>query len=128
MARHPQARETAELKGAHKKHPERYRGEQIKSAYPVGLPPDDMGEPAKAIWHELVELALPGVLTGADRLLFRVLCDLVAEYNSNPVEFKVGKYTHLIGLCARFGMSPADRQKFVSDKPESKNEFEDLVN
>ena len=128
MARHAQPREKAELKGATKKHPDRYRGEPVKNSQPIGNPPDGMGEAAQAVWFELSATALPGVLTGSDRLLFTVLCNLVSEYQQSPVDFAVGKYTHLIGLAGRFGLSPADRQKFVTAKPEQKNPFEDLLN
>lgn len=123
MARHSQPLETALLKGADKKHPERYRGEPVKVEAPLGEPFEDMTGQGKLWWFELSANTLPGVMTSADRLLFRVLCELVAEYVAAPTDFAVGKYTHLIGLAARFGLSPADRQKFTADKPKNDNPF-----
>jgi phage terminase small subunit len=126
MARHPQAREVAELKGATKKHPERYRKEPPTVEQELGLPPDHMGETAKACWFELSTYAPKGVLKGADRATLELLSNLFAEYRADPKEFAVGKYTHLIGCLARLGMTPADRQKLGTEKPPAGNPFEDF--
>ena len=45
---------------------------------------------------------------------------------NNPSEFAVGKYTHLIGLLARLGMTPADRQKLGTEKQPEGNPFEEF--
>lgn len=126
MARHAQPREVAELKGAHKKDPQRYRGETPKANLPLGEAPDHMNGKAQSCWFELSTYALPGVLTGADRVMLEMASNLLAEYRVDPTEFSVGKYTHLIGLLARFGMSPADRQKLSVDKPKEDNPYENL--
>lgn len=128
MARHAQPREVAELKGAHKKDPQRYRGEVLKADKPIGQPYLRMRNEAKEVWKELTESIPPGVLTVADRQMFKVLCNLIAEYDDDPSEFAVGKYTHLIGLSARFGMTSSDRQKFITEKPKDVNPFSDLMN
>jgi phage terminase small subunit len=127
MARHAQPREVARLKGADKKDPQRYRGEAPKRDMPLGNAPAQLSEDAAACWFELQSLALPGVMTGADRIMFEVASNLMAEYRRDPVEFAVGKYAHLIGLLARFGMSPADRQKLAVEKPKSDNPYADLT-
>jgi hypothetical protein len=123
MARHPQTREIAELKGATRKHPERYRKQPPAVDMPLGNAPDHLdkaGEKvwtAKDIWFELDSYAPRGVLTGADRITMEVLSNLLVEYRTNPILFPVGKYTHLIGCLARLGMTPADRQKLGVEKP-----------
>ena len=128
MARIAQPRETAELKGAHKKDPQRYRGEPIKSELPIGDAPKYLAEDSKGVWFELCGLIPDGILTGADRLSFELLCNLTAEYRRSPEDFAVGKYAHLISMFARFGLTPSDRQKFVTDKGKQGNPFEDLLN
>ena len=128
MARHKQPREHAELKGADKKNPQRYVGEVIKSDMPLGEAYPEMTEDAKAVWFELSTTIPAGILTATDKRVFKVLCNLIAEYDRAPEDFAVGKYTHLIGLCARFGMTPADRQKFTTDKGKQENPFENLLN
>lgn len=125
MARHAQPREAAELKGADKKNPQRYKGEPLKSETPLGQPPEVMAEDAKAIWRELSMVIPDGILTGPDGRLFGMLCNLFAEYDRCPENFAVGKYGHVISLAARFGLSPSDRQKFISEKPKAENRFSD---
>lgn len=126
MARIAQPRETAELKGAHKVHPERYRGEVPKSSMPVGDAPEDMREGAQAVWFEISTFAPAGVLTGADRFMLEMASNLLAQYREDPDEFAVGKYGHLISLLARFGLSPSDRTKLAMEAPKEKNPFESL--
>jgi hypothetical protein len=117
MARLQQPVELAKLKGADIKDPQRYRATIPKSALPLGDAPEHMGEAAAACWFELSSMAIPGTLTGADRIMLEVLSDLLAEYRVCPADFAIGKYTHLIGALARFGMSPSDRNRLGVDKP-----------
>jgi hypothetical protein len=109
MARHKQPRELAELKGATKVNPERYRNEVPKSNQPFGKYPAERTTDPAECWAEISAECIPGVLTGADRFMVEIAADLLAEYRTDPPGFAVGKYRHLIGLFARFGMSPSDR-------------------
>lgn len=125
MARHPQPREVAELKGATKHDPQRYRKKPPAVEQPIGTAPVHMTDEAKSCWFELESLAPVGVLKGADRVALETLSNLLAEYRNNPPEFAVGKYTHLIGMLARLGMTPADRQKLGTEKPDDqRNPFD----
>jgi len=126
MARHAQPREVAELKGATRRNPQRYRKESPKSEQPLGLAPEHLSPGAKALWFEIENLAPRGVLTGADRLTLEILAELLSEWRESPREFAVGKYTHLIGCLARLGMSPADRQKLGMEKAKEGNAFDDF--
>jgi phage terminase small subunit len=126
MARHPQARELAELKGATRVHPERYRKEPPKAELALGNAPDHLSVSARACWFEISTYAPKGVLTGAERIPLEALSNLLAEYREDPREFAVGKYTHLIGLLARFGMTPADRQKLGTEKSKDENAFDEF--
>ena len=116
MARHPQPREIAELKGATKHDPQRYRKQPPAVEQPLGTAPDHLTEAAKAVWFEVETYAPKGILKGADRIALEMLANLLSEYRNAPTEFAVGKYTHLIGCLARLGMTPADRQKLGVEK------------
>ena len=120
MARIQQPAELAKLKGADVKNPQRYKQTVPKSGLPLGNAPDHLSEQAAACWFELSSMAIPGTMTGADRVLLEVLSNLLAEYRTCPPDFAVGKYAHLIGALARFGMSPSDRNKLGVDKPDQK--------
>lgn len=126
MARLAQPNELAKLKGADKVNPGRYRATPPKSDLPCGDPPKGMDEDAKACWFEISAKAIPGVLTFADTIMLEIASNLLTEYRVNPVDFSpVGKYTQLIGLLARFGMSPSDRNKLGVEKPkDDKDDFE----
>ena len=130
MSRTRQPDELAFLKGADKKHPERYRAETPKSARPLGGAPEHLGrnldpDPA-ACWFELESYCIPGVLTGADRIALEVLSNLLAEYRSDPVKFPSTKLNQLNTMLGRFGMTPSDRTKLGVEKPERVNAFDNL--
>jgi phage terminase small subunit len=124
MARHAQPREVAELKGATRHNPQRYVSETPKNDRPLGAMPDHLTPEAKAVWFEVEEYLLPGVMTAADRLVMEMLCELLAEFRAGPKEFPANRLGHLIGCLARFGMSPADRQKLGTEKPKEGNPFD----
>jgi len=126
MARHAQPREVAQLKGATRHDPQRYRKEPPKSAQPLGGAPDHLSAGAKTVWFEIEALAPSGVLTGADRFTLEVVSELMAEWREEPRKFAIGKYTPLIGCLARLGMSPADRQKLGMEKAKEGNAFDDF--
>lgn len=124
MARHRQPREVAELKGATKHDPQRYRKEPPVVDHELGTAPDHLSEKAKACWFEISTFAPKGVLKGADRFVLEITANLLSEYREDPKEFAVGKYTHMIGCMARLGLSPSDRQKLGTEKPPEGNPFE----
>lgn len=126
MAKHAQPREVAKLKGADKVHPERYRKKVPKSDSPVGSAPEGMSESARACWFELESYAIPGTLTWAERPMLEMAANLFAEYRAAPTEFAIGKYNPLIGMLARFGLSPADRQKLSIDSPKEDDPYDNL--
>jgi phage terminase small subunit len=126
MARHAQPVELAKLKGADKIHPERYRKTPPRLEQVLGNAPDHLSEDAKAVWFEMQAYCLPGVMTAADRLLFEMTSTLYAEYRRDPEGFAIGKYGPLIGNLARFGLSPADRQKLGMATAEKSNPFDEF--
>ena len=126
MPRHIQPRELAELKGATKIHPERYRKTVPESEKALGLCPEYMAEDAQTAWFELESYALKGVLTGSDRFMMEITATLLAEFRRDPSEFQVGKYGQLNSCLARLGMSPSDRQKLGTEKAKDANPFDEF--
>lgn len=124
MARHAQPRAVAELKGAAKKHPERYRKQPPKSEIGVGNAPDRFTATQRQAWFELTTLAPTGVLAGADRVTIEVGACLLAQFREDSDAFPANKLGHLIGVLARLGMSPADRQKLGTEKAAEGNPFD----
>lgn len=123
MARHAQPREIAELKGATKHDPQRYRGDVVKSDQPLGTAPAHLSEDAKVAWFELEALSLPGVLTGSDRIVMELLSNLIVEYRRDPDEFSAAKHGIVAKHIATLGMTPSARQQFVVDKGKAENPF-----
>lgn len=126
MARHAQPREAAELKGALKKDPQRYRGKTVKSEQPLGIAPDHLTKAQKAAWFELESHALPGVLTGADRFMLEAAAILLVKFRRDMGNFPAAKLNAYIGILARLGLSPADRQKFTAPDKPSENPYLNL--
>ncbi len=118
--------EQAALTGADRKNPQRFRDRMSlpKSPLEIGDPPDDMTPAAKACWLELVASAIPGVLTGSDRQMFEVACNLLAEYRIRPADFSAAKVGRLVNCLSLFGLSPVDRQRLGAPaKPPEINPF-----
>lgn|SRR5210317_1780154 len=126
MPRITQPVEIAKLKGAHKVNPERYRNEVPKSDLPLGEPPDHMTDDAKDCWMELSFYQIPGVNTGADRVLMETLSNLLAEYRRAPTEMPTNRISQMINCMARFGMSPSDRTKLGQPLKPKDNPFANL--
>jgi len=126
MGRIPQPREVAELKGATRHDPQRYRKEPAKSEYALGQPPDYMAADAKAAWFELETYTAKGVLTGGDRMVLELTASLIAHFRRDPEGFSSSKTAQLIGCLARLGLTPADRQKIGFEKPKDENPFDAL--
>lgn len=124
MARHAQPRQVAELKGATRKHPERYRKTPPAVDLPLGNAPDYFTPAQKAVWFELETYAPRGVLTGADRVAMELLAVLLDEFRKNPVEIRVAKIGQMVSCLGRLGMTPADRQKLGTEKPKEANPFD----
>ncbi|MBB4126230.1 hypothetical protein GGR77_001520 [Xanthomonas translucens] len=116
----------AQLKGADKHNPQRYKRQAPKSKAALGRAPVYFPADVAEVWKELERCALPGVLTGSDRFVMEVAASLLAEFRANRAEFKAAKYAHLIGCLARLGLTPADRQKLGTEKPPEENPFNEF--
>lgn len=123
------------LRGAYKKHPERKpeAGTEPEPRGAVGEPPEHMAADAKAVWHELVGLACPGVLGDSDRFLVEIVSTLMAEFRRGGVDengkslFSDAKLSRLQAGLGQLGMTPADRSKVkVPQKGPAKSPFADF--
>ena len=119
-----QPREVAELKGAIRKNPQRYRKQPPAVDLPLGTAPDRFTPDQKAIWFELETYAPRGSWTGADRVTVELLSVLLDEFRTNYAEMKVAKIGQIVSCLARLGMTPADRQKLGTEKPADENPFD----
>jgi len=126
MAKHTQPRELAELKGATQVNPERYRDEIPKSKLPIGEYPSERSSEPRDCWFEISSMCIPGVLTGADRIMMEVAADLLGEYREDHKKFASAKRGQLVSCLARFGMSPSDRNNLGVVKDDKEFVFRDL--
>lgn len=124
MSRHAQPREVAELKGALRKHPERYRKQPPAVDLPLGNAPDHLSDDEKNMWFEIETYAPRGAWTGADRLTVELLAVLYSEFRKDSVNIRVAKIGQIVSCLARLGMTPADRQKLGTEKAPEGNPFE----
>jgi len=118
MARPRKPSNVLELNGAFKKNPDRAR-ERENEPPPVGDigdPPEHLDEGARACWLELVGLSHEGVLCAADRLFLEYGARVLSQLrNSEEIDPKLG--IRFETVCARLGMTPADRSKVSGRKP-----------
>jgi hypothetical protein len=99
------------LNGAFKHDPQRLtaRANEPKPAGPIGSPPAWMQESEQRAWHEIVEEALPGVLSNADRGTLSIAAQLRALQTPGEVDLKA---MSLLKACyTELGMTPASRSK-----------------
>lgn len=121
-----QAREIAELKGADRKNPQRYRDEVPKHSGPLGPAPENFSPDYKAIWDEFSETLLPGVNSAAERMIFEITVSLMASFRKNPEKFSSAKLSMLSKNMEMLGLNPSARQKFAKPKEAQPQDFDDF--
>jgi hypothetical protein len=126
MPRNTTPVEIAKIKGMQSLHPERYLDSIPKSDLPLGLPPKRLTDEAQECWWEISFYAIPGIMTGADRLLLETLSNHLAEYRKDPNKYPVNKVQQMITTLGRFGMSPSDRTKLGQPLKPKDNPFAKL--
>lgn len=99
-----------EVKGSFIAHPERRRPSEPKAARPLGAAPKRLTEQQREAWAEIVDTAIPGVLTGADRVLVELAARLLADIWAAD-EVPTMKAARLEACLGRMGMTPADRSR-----------------
>lgn len=126
MARLPQPSKVLEMRGAHRKHPERKRKHEPVPRAGIGPAPRHLTPGQAAIWDEIVGITPAGVLGDSDRVSLESLVKLVDDMRQDFSKFTGSKMSQMISLLARFGLTPADRTRISVPSGKGGNEFEDL--
>ena len=124
--RNRQPLELAELKGAVKHDPQRYRGTVAKHPEAVGEPPALLSDNELLAWQEVSARALPGVLTKTDAFFVEFSARHLAEYRENPTEFPAARFRNLLSVLSKLGFSPSDRQAFQVEAAPVYNPFDEF--
>jgi phage terminase small subunit len=83
----------------------------------LGDPPERFTPLQRDAWYELELLAPEGVLTGSDRVMVEMYCQLVARMRGEPDAegyprpLKAAEFTQLLNILGRLGMTPSDRAR-----------------
>ena len=83
----------------------------------ISMPPEDLPETAKDVWKEFIGYMPAGVLRETDRAGYEAFCILQSEMRRDTKNFSINKWSLLINLIARFGMTPLDRKNAMTFKP-----------
>ena len=102
-----------EMSGAFTKNPQRRRTGEPDSGRGIGPAPGYLTAGQSAIWDEVVCELAPGLLKSSDRQVFAWLVTLIAEFRADPEGFGGRKWTAMLGMARRFGMSPVDRTRIM---------------
>ena len=108
-----------------KSHPERYDKSPAKSSAGLGDPPAGSSETFVAIWREIESNAVPGVLTGGDRVIFEQVVALVVEFRKDRGKFSAANHGKLATLLAHLGMTPSGRRNVPAPKGASNGKGKD---
>lgn len=110
-----------ELRGSHKKHPERARERENEPEPKAGIgpAPDWMQAPEMVVWDYLVGIAPVGVLGDSDRAYLEIAVELLALKRRVGVEnMESAKLNRLETMLSKLGLNPADRSRVkVGGKP-----------
>lgn len=122
--------EILEARGAFKTNPARglAREGEPKPTSDIGDPPARLTGDVLTAWNDICRDSHPGVLSAGDRTVVEVAAVLLAGFRAKPDTFAVSKLTQLLGLMARFGMTPADRSRVKARSPEKQNKFTEIRN
>lgn len=109
----------AEATGAVEHNRKRFEGRAAapQPEGPVGDPPAHFDDIDRDLWHEVVALPAPGVLSSADRLLVEVTVQLLRklrriDYADTPIAPLTGvEMGHLRACIGSMGCTPADRSR-----------------
>jgi hypothetical protein len=117
MARPPLPTALQELKGAHKKDPQRKRPNKPAANGPIGDAPASFNEDdvLTELWHELLDLVPAKVLARADRWSVEVACRMMKKLRRGF--YSAAEANILLSCLSRMGLTPADPSKRLSRPP-----------
>ena len=111
---------------AFKKNPDRARDNEPVTP-PLGDAPFHFNKKQRMIWDEIKGLAADGVLQQSDSLAIEDMCYLIEEKRDCPKAFQSAKYTILIKLYSKFGLTASDRASLeVPKKEKKKSTYKDM--
>jgi phage terminase small subunit len=102
------------------RHGRRGAGEPLPASDLSVEPPSYLSQLERECWRDLCQLAVPGVLTVADRPLVEIAARLWAEMRSpDPRAGTIGhaRLGRLMACLASMGMTPADRSRVAAARP-----------
>lgn len=137
MARPKKPELEKELTGAYKKNPQRrppntppatfdLSANTVVSATGPGAPPEHLNAAERSAWFEIVNATFPGVVGISDRIALEIMAKLLVESRTEFLLMQGARLSRLETLLARFGMTPADRQRINIGPQKPKNKFADL--
>jgi hypothetical protein len=81
---------------------------------PLGPPPKHLKPAQQSVWNELSLIVPEGAVQSSDRWAFELLVCLMSKFRRGMA--KAGEVNQISSQLARFGMTPADRDR-VSRSP-----------
>jgi len=104
---------------AFKKNPDRARNNEPQTP-PLGDAPFHFSKKQRMIWDEIKSTAADGVLQQSDSFAIEDMVYLIEEKRDCPKAFQSAKYTILVKLYAKFGLTASDRASLEVPKKENK--------
>ena len=128
MARPFTPKNILRIRGSDKNHPGRMkkRENEPENIKPLRDPPAHLSKLTKAVYSEIVELSIPGVLGEADTLAVEQAASLLVKcrgFDDDPPT--AAERRLLFSYLGQMGMLPADRAKLSIEKPKAPNRFDD---
>ena len=113
-----------DLKGAHKKNPQRARPNEPVVGVPFPKSPRlELSDEQKIAWHEVVTMCPAGVLTGADIMAVEIVACLYEEFKSDYSGMSAASLGRLCQEMGKLGLTPSGRAGLTVEKPKV-NEFD----
>ena len=125
MGRNPTPTAILETRGSFIQNPSRKRPDEPTTTQPLGPAREHLSHDEQDIWNEVSQQLLPGVGKISDRIAFEALVILIAKMRAGTL--KAVELMSVVSLCARFGMTPADRSKIVVEQPK-KSSLDSFLN
>ncbi len=126
MPAHRKNIEVHKMSGATAKNPQRFRDRQAaaKPTAELGKAPKHLSPDEKKAWKEIASIIPPGVLANTDRIALEIGSRLLVKFRSGELA-KASEVSCLLSLLARFGMTPADRNKIGTTQPDKPKQEQD---
>lgn len=120
MARNPLAK--AQILGADRKNPQRYRGRNDPASSPIGEPSRFLSEAQREAWNSFVA-EIPW-LTASDRPLLELASVLRAGFTADAMT-GINRLQVYSAVLSKLGATPVDRSRigFTGDEEDEHDEF-----